>query len=154
MAGGRPLNPGRFTLPAFAAAGARRVVQLAETFGRRWQVSDSLESLVGRGEVLSAALRWVKPRRMSSTQGRSVSLGGMVGNFIIERPSEDFRNLCALLEHVNIGKKTVHGCGTVRISAQGTRNQRVRSEMRESSHFERKNSYDAHSEQLAENRTA
>jgi hypothetical protein len=110
----KPINPSTFSLPVFLQAGVRRLALVQQTFSLNpgASIPDVLD-ILGNSHLGQRQLRWVSPRRRSTTQHEDISLGGVVGFFDIHHPSRLFWNLLAPLTLINIGKKTSCGCGVI-----------------------------------------
>jgi len=109
----KPVNPAEFSLPIFLNAALRRLSQLNNTFGFSYTPPADMLDLLGNAHLGPLHLRWVAPRRRSTTQDTTISMGGLAGSFHIHHATRSLWDTLVLLNLTNIGKKTSCGCGTL-----------------------------------------
>lgn len=95
-------------------AAVSRINKLSIEYGNGLQL-DALSFLAASVFIKETRrnLRWVAPRRYSSTQDQTINLSGIVGHLEITAIPSLISNLLSAASVINIGRSTTNGCGYI-----------------------------------------
>ena len=102
------------TLGHIIKASVNRINTLSESYGN----GEKLDPLPYMAEAslareLTRNLRWVSPRRRSTSQGKNIALSGVIGAMHIQGISSTLVSLLSSIAAFHIGKHTAEGCGYI-----------------------------------------
>lgn len=104
------------TLGHLVGAAARRLNQISLLHGNGGQLDiPALQAIASLQRESRRSLRWVSPRRRSTSQGENLSLSGIVGFLEFDILPPVIMQLLASLQVYHVGYHTVVGCGLIAI---------------------------------------
>jgi hypothetical protein len=115
---GRPLGVDALTPRKLVADLLRRITLLAEFHAGRPALIDDAVALVRHAETLSQrpTLRWLDWSRFSSRQRREMTLGGVVGEWVLEGELAPLMPWLRLGQWLHVGKNATMGMGHYRLA--------------------------------------
>lgn len=115
---GRPLGPEQLDLRTLALAAARRASLVLGLHAGSAPL-DNVEALLAEVQRLGddrSALRWHDWTRYSSRQQQEMTLGGVVGEWVLEGAMTEFARLLWLCQWLHLGKNATMGMGGYTLS--------------------------------------
>lgn len=122
--GGQPLrSAGQLEARDILMAAVKRVGSLLElVVGTRDHGIDyaGLSAAARLVRLTQPDLHWIEARRFSARQGRSIPLGGLIGEFWLTGPLGPFAPFLSACEWLHIGKEAAFGLGAYRLTVSAS----------------------------------
>jgi len=111
---GRWIDEKEMNLEYLVRAIIQRLNRLSDAYGTatRLHLQDYMED-IRQAEEFERQLRYVQPKRRSSTQKRNIYLCGLVGTLVYQQISSKLTNLLYTSGVFHVGKHTAEGCGHI-----------------------------------------